>query len=52
MIYSNKKSKKSNFKTYIKAQKSSKLTLEIIEGLKEVKLMLEGKLKPLSLKDI
>ena len=36
----------------IETPKESELTLEIIESLKEVKLMREGKLKPLSLKDI
>jgi len=32
--------------------KESKLTLEIGEALKEVKLIQEGKLKPLTLEDI
>ena len=44
--------KKNSIKTKIKAQKQSKLTLEIVEALKEIKLMQEGKTKPLSLKDI
>jgi len=36
----------------IETPKESDLTSEIIEALKEVKLMREGKIKPLSLKDI
>lgn len=36
----------------IEAPKESGLTLEIVEALKEVKLIQEGKLKPLTLKDI
>ncbi len=32
--------------------KESKLTLEIAEAIKEVKQMQEGKIQPLSLKDI
>jgi hypothetical protein len=36
----------------IEAPKESELTLEIIEALKEVKQMREGKIKPLTLKDI
>ncbi len=36
----------------IEMPKESALTLEIIEALKEVKQIHEGKLEPLSLKDI
>ncbi|OOQ56989.1 hypothetical protein [Mucilaginibacter pedocola] len=36
----------------IEAPKESELTLEIMEALKEVKDMREGKLKPLTLEDI
>jgi hypothetical protein len=36
----------------IEPSKESKLTLEIAEGLKQVKQIQEGKIKSLSLKDI
>jgi hypothetical protein len=36
----------------IESPKESELTLEIAEALKEVKLMRDGKLRPLSLKDL
>lgn len=36
----------------IEGPKESELTLEIAEALKEIKQIHEGKLKPLSLKDI
>jgi len=36
----------------IEAPTESKLTMEIAEALREVKQMHEGKIKPLSLKDI
>ena len=36
----------------IETPKESKLTLEIESALKQVKLIQEGKLKPLTLKDI
>jgi hypothetical protein len=36
----------------VKKLKPSRLTLEISEAIKEVKLMQDGKIKPLSLKGI
>jgi len=36
----------------IESPKESELTLEIAEALKEVKLMRDGKVQPLSLKDL
>jgi hypothetical protein len=36
----------------VEEPKESKLILEIAQAIKEVKLMQEGKIKPLSLKDI
>jgi len=36
----------------VEEPKESKLTLEIAEALKEIKQMQEGKMRPLSLKDI
>jgi hypothetical protein len=52
MLNNNKKEEVSKIKVVGEACTESKLTLEIAEALKEVKLMQEGKIQLLSLKDI
>jgi len=52
MVNSNKREKVKEAKVGGEIQTESKLTLEIAEALKEVKLMQEGKIQLLSLKDI
>jgi hypothetical protein len=52
MANNSKKEGVTKIKVVGEARVESKLTLEIAEALKEVKLMQEGKIQPLSLKDI
>ncbi|MDB5087494.1 MAG: hypothetical protein JWR09_1488 [Mucilaginibacter sp.] len=52
MTNSSRKLKRNSAKIYNEISKQSKLTQEIAKALIEVKLIQEGKIKPLSLKDI